>query len=411
MEDDVKLTLFEHLTELRTRLWRVVTASLVLGGASLIWAREIFNVLMRPVLAALPEDSRSLVYTSGIEEINVLLKVGMYAGLFLATPVALYQLWKFVAPGLLKSERQAVGPFVVFGTTFFVAGALFCYLAILPSMFKFLLTPGEAGPVRARIEVARSQADDAARLFFVGEPGRGADLARAASASLSASGDGRIPEPPAMTASRVELNERSARLGRLLDAAIAHELGPPARRAVTRAIALRQEAEALLARESEAQVGVKLDEAAAALAGAYEADGTAIQEIWAAHRYLAAAQSRLGQEEWTRPMLSMKEQLTLVLMLEIAFGAIFELPLIMALLAAIGLLKFAFVAKYQRHAILLCVVAAAALTPTGDAINLALMAVPMVFCFEAGVGLVWIFERRRKARDAAGTKDEPGLAG
>jgi sec-independent protein translocase protein TatC len=103
-------------------------------------------------------------------------------------------------------------------------------------------------------------------------------------------------------------------------------------------------------------------------------------------------------------MLSMKEQLSLVLMLEIAFGAIFELPLLMALLAMIGILKFRFVAKYQRHAILLCVIVAAIVTPTGDAVNLSLMAVPMIFCYEVGVLLVWIFERRRNERQAAEEK-------
>jgi len=66
------------------------------------------------------------------------------------------------------------------------------------------------------------------------------------------------------------------------------------------------------------------------------------------------------------------------------------------------------VARYQRHALLACVVLAALLTPTGDAINLAMMAVPMVLCFEIGVLLVWVFERRRAAREAAEEAQENG---
>ena len=397
--DDVKLTLIEHLSELRTRLWKVVVAVLVLGFASLIWSRELFNLLMQPVLAALPEEGRSLIYTSGIEEINVLLKVGLYAGIFLATPVALHQLWKFVAPGLLKNERKAVGPFVAFGSAFFVGGALFCYFAILPSMFQFLLTPGEAGPVRERLVATRAQADDAARLFFAGEASRGAQMAREASLALAAKGDGRVGEPAVLSASHVELADRAARLGKLLDQAIARELAPAARRRLAAAILLHQEAEALLATGSLKLAGAKLEESSAAMGEAFGDDAAALKEVWGAQRHLAAVVARLGQEEWTRPMLSMKEQLSLVLMLEVAFGAIFELPLIMALLAMIGLLKFRFVAKYQRHAILLCVVVAAIVTPTGDAVNLSLMAVPMIFCYEVGV-LLWIFERRRAARAA-----------
>ncbi|MGC4121685.1 MAG: twin-arginine translocase subunit TatC [Myxococcales bacterium] len=412
MEDaDSKLTLLEHLTELRTRLWRVTLAVLVLGGASLVWARELFNLMMRPVLDALPEESRSLVYTSGIEELNVLLKVGMYAGLFMATPVALYQLWKFVAPGLLKNERQAIAPFVVFGTLFFVGGAAFCYFAILPSMFKFLLTPGEAGPVRERIVKAKTVADDAARMLFAGDPGRAADMARAAVVALGSGGDGKVDPPPVLTHSHVELADRSARLGRLLDGTVAHELDYERRKAVTRAIGQHQEADALLANASEYQAAAKLEESAESLAASFGADAASVKQVWDAHRHLAAAAAKLGAEEWTRPMLSMKEQLSLVLMLELAFGAIFELPLVMALLAMIGLLKFRFVARYQRHAIVLCVLVAALITPTSDAVNLSLMAVPMIVCFELGVILVWIFEKRRNARDAADGDTTSPMAG
>ena len=403
--EDIKLTLIEHLTELRARLWKVVVAVLVLGFVSLIWSREMFNLLMQPVLAALPEEGRSLIYTSGIEEINVLLKVGLYAGIFLATPVALFQLWKFVAPGLLKNERKAVGPFVAFGTAFFLAGALFCYLAILPSMFKYLLTPGDAGPVRERLVAARGEAEDAARLFFAGEPASGAQMARDASASLSLKGDGQVASPAVLTGSHVEVAERANRLGRLLDQAIARELDSPHRRKLAAAVGLHQEAEALLAKDSLKEAAVKLEDCAAGLGEALGDDAAAFKDVWGAQRHLAATVTRLGKEEWTRPMLSMKEQLSLVLMLEVAFGAIFELPLIMALLAMVGLLKFKFVAKYQRHAILLCVIVAAIVTPTGDAINLSLMAVPMIFCYEIGVLLVWIFERRRAARLASEQTD------
>ncbi len=400
-QPDLKLSLMEHLTELRTRLGKVVIGVLALGLVSLIWAREIFAFLMKPVLAALPEEGRALIYTSGIEEINVLLKVGFYAGIFLATPLALYQLWQFVGPGLLKTERKLIGPFVGFGTAFFLGGALFCYFVILPSMFKFLLTPGESGAVRERLVLARSRGEDATRFFFVGDVGRASELARAAEAALSTSGDGKIAAPPVMTDSDVELRDRIARMGRLLDLAIAHASQGAARAQVARAVGLHQEAEELLARAEPGPAARKLEEAAAALGQSAPETASAFDAVWAAHRHLAAAAGKLGQEEWTRPMLSMKEQLSLVLMLEIAFGGIFELPLIMAVLALVGLLKFRMVAKYQRQAILGCVVAAAIVTPTGDAVNLSMMAAPMIVCFEVGVVLVWILEKRRKERIAA----------
>src|SRR5215813_5662921 len=75
-----RMSLSEHLGELRTRLLRCVIAVLVLGAAGLVFARPIFAFLMRPVLDALPATDRSLIYTSGIEELNVLMKVGLHAG-------------------------------------------------------------------------------------------------------------------------------------------------------------------------------------------------------------------------------------------------------------------------------------------------------------------------------------------
>lgn len=73
-----------------------------------------------------------------------------------------------------------------------------------------------------------------------------------------------------------------------------------------------------------------------------------------------------------------------------------------------GVLQFRTVAKYQRHAIVARVVIAAIVTPTGDAIDLSLMAVPMIACFELGMALVWIFEWRHKECLAA---EEQGAAG
>ncbi len=392
--DDLKLTLTEHLTELRSRLLRVVLAVLVLGGLSLGFARELFEWLMRPVLAALPEGGRSLIYTSGIEELNVLLKVGLYAGLFLATPVALYQLWKFVAPGLLKHERRLLGPFVTLGTLFFLLGALFCYLVVLPPMFKFLLTPGGSGSLRERIEIARARGDDAARMLVLGDDGRALELARRADDALGRGGEGKVAAPSKLTSSKVELTERLSRFARLLDSAVAANAGSR-RQELVRSIDLHQQASALLAEGATREASRKLEEAVTALAAALPTEPETLEAVWGAQRRLAAASGELGQEEWTRPMLSMREQLSLVLVLEIAFGAIFELPLIMAVLALLGVLRFRWVWSSQRYALVACVTLAAIITPTGDAVNLAMMAVPMAVCFELGVLLVWILERRR----------------
>ena len=102
----------------------------------------------------------------------------------------------------------------------------------------------------------------------------------------------------------------------------------------------------------------------------------------------------------------MSEQLSLVLMLLLALGVVFELPLVMALLAALGLVKARFLMKYQRHAIVVCLILAAVITPTGDPINMGILAGPMLLCYEVGVVAAWLIERRR-ARNASETALTP----
>jgi sec-independent protein translocase protein TatC len=96
-----------------------------------------------------------------------------------------------------------------------------------------------------------------------------------------------------------------------------------------------------------------------------------------------------------RPLLTMREQLTLVLAMMLGFGIIFEVPVVIAFLSLIGVVDASFLSKYRRHAIVVNVVVAAIVTPTGDPFNLALMAVPMIAFYEIGVLLARILGKKR----------------
>ncbi len=231
------MTFLEHLGELRKRLIRCLQAVGV-GAAVACWfAPQLFHWLMVPVLAALPEHARKLHPTAVMEKFTVYLKVGLYGGIFLAAPVILYQLWKFIAPALYQHEKKRVIPFVIAGTVFFVGGALFCYYAALPAALAYLVGVGSG--------------EDAA---------------------------------------------------------------------------------------------------------------------------------------WIEPWLSMNDQLSFVLALELGFGLIFELPLVLTVLSMLGLVDGRWLARQWRYATLVIVIVAAVITPTGDPLNLAIMAVPM--CLMYGVGVV-----------------------
>jgi sec-independent protein translocase protein TatC len=240
-----RMSLLDHLGELRTAIFRSLIGMAVAFGACYWKAEAIFEWLMAPVLAALPEGKQALNFTSLVEPFFTYLKVAAYAALFVASPWVLWQVWSFVSPGLYAREKRFAGPFVVCGTLFFAAGGAFCYYLVLPSAFEFL----------------------------VGY----------ASSSLL-------------------------------------------------------------------------------------------------------------------PMLTMRDQLSLVLTLELGFGIVFEMPLLMAFLGLSGLVSPEFFARYRRYAIVANVAIAAIVTPTGDPFNLALMAVPMVVMYELGILAGRVLARGRKAK-------------
>jgi len=247
-EGEVRASFFEHLVELRIRLTRALVG-VALGMAAVGWfADDLFRLVMRPVLASLPEGQRHLNYTSYLEPFFVYLKVALYGGLFAAAPWVLFQIWLFVAPGLYKREKRMVIPFLVTGTGLFYSGVAFTYFLIMPYAFPAL-------------------------------------------ASIAG---------PDMT-----------------------------------------------------------------------------------------------------PILTMKEQLSLVLAMMLGFGVVFEIPVIVAFLSMVGLVTPEFLAKYRRHAVIVNVLLAALITPTGDPFNLALMALPMVLFYEVGIVAARLLGKKKAPEPAA----------
>lgn len=411
--DEFRMSLMEHLGELRQRLLRFTIAVLVLGGASLVFAREVYGLLMRPVLLSLPPDAASLVYTSAIEEINVLMKIGLYAGVFLSTPVLLWQIWGFVAPGLYENERKLAAPFIIFGTLAFLAGALFCYFVLLPQMFTFLLQKEDTAAITRRLSAAKLHEADAVRYLRLGDFDKSAAWARTASGALTAPGEGTAEGAFGLTLvpkSDVDVAYRIEALGRIIDALMLARGATPGSELALQLIAItdkKSEAVTAFSDREFTQATKLLDEAAVLLATAAGDKGTELTALWELERLLGTGQARSDSLNWTKPMLSMSEQLTLVLVLELAFGVIFELPLVMALLGLVGLVSSSFLFKYQRHAFVVCLIVAALITPTGDAVNLALMAGPMLLCYELGVVLVWLVEKRRAKNEQATPPPQP----
>ena len=136
---DEKIPFMAHLEELRRRLIICFVAIGIGFAASYYFSKQIFDILMQPLLEALPPEG-SLIFTGLTEAFITYLKVALLTGIFAASPVILYQIWSFIAPGLYEKEKKYAYPFVFFSTLFFVGGALFGYFAVFPFGFKFFMS-------------------------------------------------------------------------------------------------------------------------------------------------------------------------------------------------------------------------------------------------------------------------------
>ena len=135
---DEKKPFFSHLKELRDRL---VVCVIAVGIAFIItyaFKERIFAFLMQPFIDVMPAKS-SFIFTNVTEAFITYFKIAIVAAVFLGSPVLLYEIWMFVAPGLYETEKNYVYPFIIFGSLLFVTGALFCYYVVMPILFRFFV--------------------------------------------------------------------------------------------------------------------------------------------------------------------------------------------------------------------------------------------------------------------------------
>jgi sec-independent protein translocase protein TatC len=138
MPEDEKLPFTTHLEELRRRLIICFCAVGIGFVICYFFSKKLFEILMQPLLAAMPPEEK-LVYTGLPEAFFTYLKVAFLAGLLLAVPVIIYQLWVFIAPGLYDREKRMVLPIVFLSSLFFLGGAFFGYFIVFPFGFKFFM--------------------------------------------------------------------------------------------------------------------------------------------------------------------------------------------------------------------------------------------------------------------------------
>ncbi len=139
--DESAAPLIEHLAELRNRLIRCVVAFALCMILAFSVASHIFNFLANPIVEILQQNGQSpdLIFTGLQQGFMVNIRISLFGGFILSFPYVSFQLWKFVAPGLYKDEKNAFLPFLLASPLLFILGAAFAFYIVMPLAFDFFL--------------------------------------------------------------------------------------------------------------------------------------------------------------------------------------------------------------------------------------------------------------------------------
>jgi sec-independent protein translocase protein TatC len=133
-----------HLVELRARLLRSVVAVLLVFICLFPWSSSLYTMLAHPLLARLPKGGQ-MIATDVTTPFFVPLKVALMAAFLIALPYVLYQIWRFVAPGLYAHEKRLVWPLIMASTVLFFCGMGFAYFVVFPVVFGFITASAPQG--------------------------------------------------------------------------------------------------------------------------------------------------------------------------------------------------------------------------------------------------------------------------
>ncbi len=182
--EDSSAPLIEHLAELRTRLIRSVLAFVVGMVICFSFGSYILDFLLTPIEATmrqLGDPNPVMIYTAPQEYFFTLIRISMVGGLMLAFPFIAYQLWRFVAPGLYKKEKEAFLPFLIASPLLFLAGAAFAQYVVVPLAMNFFLgfadLPSYMAAVLSGADTAAGPAtDEGIDIVFTGKVNESLDI-------------------------------------------------------------------------------------------------------------------------------------------------------------------------------------------------------------------------------------------
>ncbi|MCP4197716.1 MAG: preprotein translocase subunit TatC [Proteobacteria bacterium] len=422
------MTFLEHLEELRRRL--IISAVSVLVGMIICWfLREfILSFLLDPLYEAwsqvdgLPEP-KPLNFASMLEPFVAYLKLSAVGGLFLAAPIILYQIWRFVSPGLYRRERRLALPFVVVSTLLFVGGSTMAYSLVFPIGFRFFLdfaagqemdrmeaavTVGKVAspPERKKDKPQRRKAEDTNPVLSLADGGIGDASVVEAMADASVVEAMADASPEEKTPAAVPTSGAAVPTGDetwyewLAGRVLKKDCGvfSAASRDDGASVGLTFEwhnarcgkpPELNKLRRDDEKISVAWNKQQAGLKGYVRMVAVDGQVVPGPHTYTLAVPVN-PEAKRLAPVLMIKDYLAFAIRLLLAFGVIFELPILISFLALAGIVNYKQLLRFSRWFMVIAVLIGAMLTPP-DVITQILLALPLMVLYFLSVLFAYLF--------------------
>ena len=369
LSDESRMPLGEHLEDLRRRVILALVGPVITTMIALYFGRGLVAWLVQPLMqvlrsAGLPPQTYNFTVTGGF---IIYLKVSIAAGIILASPWIVYQIWLFVQSGLYRHERRAALTLLPFSTLMAALGVVFLYYILLPLslvFFVYFSTSYPPPPVDARPANPLMQ-----RLMDMTARSTGGDTGATNGAPHGAATQPQIdtqanPQAGAQAATRPATQPTTQpapdRGGRTLGQLPVRYDNPPD--------------------PQPGQAWIKLPE-----------NELRVYFANKMHRFTASARQSMLQ-----PMLEVQWYINYVVLLAIGIIIAFQLPVVMLILGWSGLVDPADVARVRKYCVAGCFALGALFTPQ-DPISMVVLAVPLWGLFELGLGLMRLMQWRRQA--------------
>jgi Tat protein translocase TatC len=418
LSGEAKMSFLEHLEELRKRL--IICVVSVLAGMIICWffREQILAFLLDPLYQAWSQvdgldEPKPLNFSSMLEPFVAYLKLSAIGGLFLAAPVVLFQLWRFVSPGLYPKEKKFAVPFVLVSTLLFVGGSTMAYSMVFPIGFKFFLefaSGQEMTTIESTVNVkgTSAEAPEEAPVPKPAAPDKAPDIA-----PVDAGMDASVPDdtaeaptpapPPAAPSPETPPKEVATWYDALFsllttsDCASFEAAQKGTEPVVTLTVTWEQ---TRCGKAATARLVVRRNnEKIPLLWHPVESPSPAVETLVAddpvppgAHHYALGFPSNPTAQRLA-PVLMIKDYLSFAVRLLLAFGLIFELPIFISFLAIAGIVNYKQLIHFFRYFLVISVLIGAILTPP-DAVTQILLATPLMILYTLSIGVAYFFGER-----------------